>query len=70
MFRNLGVQIAPGKTVGPTQIIEFTGIILDSIKLEARLPQDKVEPIKEALSKWESRKACTFKELQSLILDP
>ena len=67
MFRNLGVPIAPRKTVKPTQIIEFIGIVLDSVKLEARLPQDKVEHIKEALSEWECKKTCTLKELQSLI---
>ena len=66
MFRNLGVPIAPRKMVGPTQIIEFIGIVLDSIKLEAHLPQDKVEHIKEALYEWECKKTCTLKELQSL----
>ena len=65
MFCNLGVPIAPKKTVKPTQIIEFIG--MDSVKLEARLPQDKVEHIKEALSEWECKKTCTLKELQSLI---
>ena len=67
MFHNLGVPIAQGKTVGLTQIIEIIGIILDSIKLEARLPQDKVKHIKEAFSEWECKKTCTLKELQSLI---
>ena len=67
MFRNLGVPIAPRKTVGPTQIIEFIGIVLDSVKLEACPPQDKVEHIKEALSEWECKKICTLKDLQSLI---
>ena len=67
MFHNLGVPTAPGKTIGPTQVIEFLGILLDSIKLEARLPQDKIERIRDALCKWECRKSSTLKELQSLI---
>ena len=67
MFHNLGVFIAPGKTIGPTQVIEFLGILLDSIKLEGHLPQDKIECIREALCKWEGRKCCTLKELQSII---
>lgn len=34
----LGIPMAPEKTVGPSQIISFAGIELDSISMEARLP--------------------------------
>jgi len=43
------------------------GIILDSGKMEARLPEDKVERIKSALSNFQSRRSTTLQELQSLI---
>lgn len=66
-FRNLGIPVATNKTQGPDKVLEFMGIILDSDKMEARLPPDKVERIQTSLASFECRKSCTLKELQSLI---
>ena len=62
-----GPPIAQEETIGPTQVIELLGMIIDSIRLEAGLPWDKIKHIIEALCRWECRKSCTLKELQSLI---
>ena len=43
------------------------GILLDSTRMEARLPFDKLIRAKQALQQWLHRKSATFKELQSLI---
>ena len=43
------------------------GILLDSNKMEARLPLDKLTRAKEALQQWSHRKSATLKEHQSLI---
>ena len=48
-FKSLNIPIATDKTAGPTRVIEFTGIILDSDSMEARLPPDKVSRILESL---------------------
>ena len=53
-FKNLNIPISAAKTEGPSQISQFMGIILDSGKMEARLPEDKVEKIKSALSTFQS----------------
>ncbi|CAG2196502.1 unnamed protein product [Mytilus edulis] len=45
IFKRLNVQIAMHKTVGPVTCLEYLGIILDSEKMEARLPQEKVDRI-------------------------
>lgn len=66
-FKTLNIPISASKTEGPSQIIQFMGIILDSGKMEARLPEDKVERIKSALSNFQSRRSTTLQELQSLI---
>ena len=66
-FKTLNIPISASKTEGPCQIIQFMGIILDSGKMEARLPEDKVERIKSALSNFQSRRSTTLQELQSLI---
>ena len=42
-------------------------MFIDSIRLEAGLPWDKIKRVREALCRWECRKSCTLKELQSLI---
>ena len=42
LFRSLNIPTAPHKTVGPVQVIEYLGITLDSLRMEARLPQDKI----------------------------
>ena len=62
-FKASGIPIAPGKTVGPTQGIELLGILLDSLRMQARLPVDKVQKIISELSQWSSRKSATLKEL-------
>lgn len=67
IFKNLNIPISAAKTEGPSTIIQFMGIILDSRKMEARLPEDKVERIKSALSTFHSQPSTTLQELQSLI---
>ena len=43
------------------------GVLLDSNKMEARLPLGKLTRTKEALHQWSLKKFATLKELQSLI---
>ena len=43
------------------------GVLLDSIKMEACLPLDKLTRTKEALHELSHKKSATLKELQSLI---
>ena len=66
-FKNLGVPIAPNKTEGPRTTLEFMGIILDTVRMEARLPVDKVERIQASLALFQTKKSCTLKKLRSLI---
>ena len=39
---DIGIPIAPDKTVQPTQVITFLGLELDSVAMEVRLPVDKL----------------------------
>ena len=66
-FRNLGIPIAPHKTQGPSTTLEFMGIVLDSDRMEARLPPDKVQRLTSCFTEFKGRRSCTLKELQSLI---
>ena len=61
-----GIPIAPEKTIGPSQILSFAGVELDSCLMEARLPLDKVEKCIAILSDFLKRRRVTLKEVQSL----
>jgi len=47
--------MAPEKTMGPSTTITFAGIELDSVEMEARLPQNKVAKCKEFISEFLER---------------
>ena len=66
-FKNLGIPIAPHKTQGPSTTLEFIVIVLDSDRMEARLPSDKVQRLTSCFTEFKGRRSCTLKELQSLI---
>ena len=66
-FKNLSIPIAPGKTEGPDTVLEFMGIILDSTRMEARLPADRIDRLRTDFEFFRNRKSCTLKELQLLI---
>ena len=42
MCADIGIPIAPDKTVQPTQVITFLGLELDSVAMEVRLPVHKL----------------------------
>lgn len=67
IFQTINIPIAKGKTQGPLQVIEFMGILLDTVKMQARLPVDKIGRLQTALEEFQHRRSCTLKELQSLI---
>ena len=65
--RALGVQIAVHKREGPTTCIIFLGIEVDTVAGELRLPVEKMQRLQATLEEWGDRRACTRKELESLI---
>ena len=67
LCHELGIPIAPDKTVGPSTTLTFAGIELDSIKYEARLPPEKIAKCVETIQAFLKRKKVLLQELQSLI---
>ena len=65
--RLTGVPLEQDKCEGPTPVITFLGMELDSIKMEIRLPKDKLVRLQKLLADWEGRKAGRKRELLSLI---
>ena len=52
---------------GPSTLLTVLGIELDSLLLQARLPQEKFDRIHTLLVSWSLKRHCTRKELESLI---
>ena len=55
------------KVEGPVTCIEYLGIILDSEKMESRLPRDKVIRITEFIHYILNKRSCTKRELLQLL---
>ncbi|XP_073479765.1 uncharacterized protein [Aquarana catesbeiana] len=45
-----GIPLAPKKTEGPSTVISFLGIVLDSVAMECRLQEDKLADLKREIA--------------------
>ena len=63
----LGVKVSRKKLEGPTTTLSFLGILLDTVKMEVRLPEDKLARLNSLIQQWRSRRSCTKRELLSLL---
>ena len=63
----LGVPLALEKVEGPSTQLTFLGIMLDTIRMEARLSDDKIARIKQMTTLWLTKKDATKQEIISLI---
>ena len=60
----LGVPLAVEKVEGPSTALPFLGIILDTTRMEARLPEEKLSRLKEKVSQWVD---CTDARKQEIL---
>ena len=67
LFSRLGVPLAPEKVEGPTNVLTYLGIVIDTNLMELRLPEDKLSALVDLLSAWQIKRKCTRRELLSLI---
>ncbi|KAM3936780.1 LOW QUALITY PROTEIN: uncharacterized protein RB166_000609 [Leptodactylus fuscus] len=70
-FRSLmcrfGVPLSREKTEGPTTVLSFLGIELDSVHMVFRLPRDKLERLSSLLRGFLSVSKVTLRQMQSLL---
>ena len=67
MWEYLGVPLAIDKLEGPSQVITYLGIEIDSREMTARLPSEKLTKLKLLLSQWSGKKKVTKRDLLSFI---
>lgn len=62
----IGVPLAEDKWEGPTTVLTFLGLELDSVKQEIRLPRAKLEDLRTRLHALRTRSKATLREIQSM----
>ena len=67
IFNKHNIPLSAKKTIGSTFVLEYLGIILDTVKMQARLPIDKVKRITSFIKFIINKKSCTRKELEQLL---
>ena len=55
------------KVKGPTMASTFLGVVLDTSRMEARLPEQKLTQLKYTVAEWMGKKRVTKQELMSLV---
>lgn len=65
--KDLGVPLALEKLEGPSTILLFLGIVLYAIKMETRLPKDKLQRMRILVREWLTKKKATKREILSLV---
>ena len=65
--QSLGLPLKWPKLEGPSTVLIFLGIVLDTERLELRVLEEKLREIKVLITKWQTRKAGKKCELLSLI---
>ena len=66
-FSRLGLPLHPSKCEGPTTVLIFLGVELNSVAQMACLPHEKLVATFQLFRDWACKKWCTRKELESLI---
>lgn len=64
---SFGIPLANEKTVGPTSVIEFLGITIDSVAMEFHLPMDKIIKMRSLIKKFLSKRRALLRDVQSLL---
>jgi hypothetical protein len=62
----LNVPIANEKSVGPTTVLEYLGLTIDTVNMLVKIPDDKILELKEKMSFVLKSKKAILKVLQSL----
>jgi hypothetical protein len=67
MLLTLGVPLAPEKTVGPVNTIQYLGLQIDAVRKQIRVPPSKVSTTCQQIRDLLSKRKATLATLQSLL---
>ncbi len=67
MCKKLGVPLSPDKTVGPSQQVTYLGIHLDTLKMQASIPEEKITQYIQDIKSILHSRTCSQGDLKSVI---
>lgn len=67
VFSDVGVPLSAEKTLGPSTSLEFLGISLDTVKMQASLPHEKLLRIRSFLEFLSSLRVVSKRDILSLL---
>lgn len=67
MAGTFGIPLARDKTEGPTTVLSFLGIVIDSEAMECRLPEDKLVALRREIRTTVALRKIQLRGLQSLL---
>jgi hypothetical protein len=62
IFNKLNISLSAKKTVGPTCVLEYIGIILDTVNMQARFAEGKIVRITGFIHTILNKPSCTKKK--------
>ena len=67
LARELGIPWADDKTEGPSTCLTFLGVEINTLTMQARLPDTKLLELRQLITAWLGKKSASLNELESLI---
>ena len=67
MCKIIGVPLADHKTVGPDTCLTFLGFDLNTVKMEASLPREKIDRYKLDVKEMIENEQCSLRQLKSVL---
>ena len=67
VFAFLGLPVAEDKLEGPSTVLSFLGLEIDTLAMELRLPAEKLRDLQVLILSWCSRRSASKRDLESLI---
>ena len=64
---DLGVLVAEDKTEGPATCLTVLGVEIDTLAMELRLPQGKLDRLNGVLAEWRGKRSGKRRDLESLV---
>ena len=63
----LGIPVSMSKLEGPGTCVTFLGIVIDTIRFQLRLPEDKLIRIRSIVASWIGRRSGRRSNMESLL---
>lgn len=67
LCREVAIPVMAKRVAGVSTQLEFLRLIVGSLKMEIKLPDDKLGHLQVSLAPWLARKSCKKRDLLSLI---